>query len=161
MSVAFILEGFIDEPPLEENDELFDLEPKNDDWKKILYDAPILMTEDKVFDPRIHDQNFSLTYVSLPFTDRHYLIFTYVVQIFIPHFTYPVVSPFLLSSESEDTIFDLGIFVFIFLIGVELSYALMITPDLEVSRAHGFVHRPLEILSLACLYMGIRYPRSY
>nr|GEZ71475.1 hypothetical protein [Tanacetum cinerariifolium]GEZ71476.1 hypothetical protein [Tanacetum cinerariifolium]GFA72394.1 hypothetical protein [Tanacetum cinerariifolium] len=128
MSVAFILEGFIDEPPLEENDELFDLEPKNDDWKKILYDAPILMTEDKVFDPRIHDQNFSLTYVSLPFTDRHYLIFTYVVQIFIPHFTYPVVSPFLLSSESEDTIFDLGIFVFIFLIGVELSYALMLIP---------------------------------
>nr|GFB19012.1 hypothetical protein [Tanacetum cinerariifolium] len=35
MSVASILEGFTDEPPLEENDELFDLEPKNDDWKKI------------------------------------------------------------------------------------------------------------------------------
>nr|GEV67241.1 hypothetical protein [Tanacetum cinerariifolium] len=30
MSVASILEGFADEPPLEENDELFDLEPKND-----------------------------------------------------------------------------------------------------------------------------------
>nr|GFB13904.1 hypothetical protein [Tanacetum cinerariifolium] len=50
MSVASILEGFPNEPPLEENDDLFDLEPKNDDWKKILYDAPILMTEDKVFD---------------------------------------------------------------------------------------------------------------
>nr|GEX34708.1 hypothetical protein [Tanacetum cinerariifolium] len=36
MSIAFILEGFIDEPPLEENDDLFDLEYKNDDWKKIL-----------------------------------------------------------------------------------------------------------------------------
>nr|GEU71329.1 hypothetical protein [Tanacetum cinerariifolium] len=45
MSVASILEGFIDEPPLKEYDELFDLEPKNDEWKKILYDAPILMTE--------------------------------------------------------------------------------------------------------------------
>nr|GEZ21137.1 hypothetical protein [Tanacetum cinerariifolium] len=55
MSVASILEGFTDEPPLEENDDLFDLEPKNDDWKKILYDAPILMTEDKIFDPVIHD----------------------------------------------------------------------------------------------------------
>nr|GFA41846.1 hypothetical protein [Tanacetum cinerariifolium] len=32
MSVASILEGFTDEPPLEENDDLFDLEPKNDDW---------------------------------------------------------------------------------------------------------------------------------
>nr|GFA79654.1 hypothetical protein [Tanacetum cinerariifolium] len=79
MSVASILEGFIDELPLEENDELFDLEPKNDDWKKILYGAPILMTEDKVFNPGIHDQIFSPTYVSLPFTNRHYLFFTYVV----------------------------------------------------------------------------------
>ncbi|GJU14774.1 hypothetical protein Tco_1142740 [Tanacetum coccineum] len=35
--------------PLEENDDLFDLESKENEWKKILYDAPIddLMTEDK------------------------------------------------------------------------------------------------------------------
>nr|GEW95355.1 hypothetical protein [Tanacetum cinerariifolium] len=111
MSVASILEGFIDEPPLEEND---DLEPKNDDWKKILYDAPILMTEDKIFDPVIHDQIFSPTYVSLPLTDRHYLFFTYVIQIFLPHFSYPVVSPFLISFGSEDTIFDPGISAFHF-----------------------------------------------
>nr|GFA06959.1 hypothetical protein [Tanacetum cinerariifolium] len=31
MSIVSILEGFTDEPPLEENDDLFDLEPKNDD----------------------------------------------------------------------------------------------------------------------------------
>nr|GEW17874.1 hypothetical protein [Tanacetum cinerariifolium] len=55
MSVASILEGFTDEPPLKENDDLFDLDSKNDDWKKILYDAPILMTEDNVFDLEIHD----------------------------------------------------------------------------------------------------------
>nr|GEX09964.1 hypothetical protein [Tanacetum cinerariifolium] len=112
MSVVSILEGFIDEPPLEENDDLFDLEPKNDDWKKILYDVLILMTEDKVFDPEIYDQIFSSTYVSLPFMDRHYLFFTYVVRIYLPHFIYPVVSPFLISFESEDTIFDLGAFHF-------------------------------------------------
>nr|GEX25799.1 hypothetical protein [Tanacetum cinerariifolium] len=35
MSVASILEGFIDESPLEENDNLFDLESMNDEWKKI------------------------------------------------------------------------------------------------------------------------------
>nr|GEU84406.1 zinc knuckle CX2CX4HX4C [Tanacetum cinerariifolium] len=35
MSVASILEGFTDEPPLEENDDLFDLKSKNDEWKKI------------------------------------------------------------------------------------------------------------------------------
>ncbi|GKD78468.1 hypothetical protein Tco_1341089, partial [Tanacetum coccineum] len=28
ISVASILDGFIDEPPLKENDDLFDLEPK-------------------------------------------------------------------------------------------------------------------------------------
>nr|GEV36917.1 hypothetical protein [Tanacetum cinerariifolium]GEV36918.1 hypothetical protein [Tanacetum cinerariifolium] len=116
MSVASILKGFIDEPHFEENDELFDLEPKNDDWKKILYDAQIndLMSEDKVFDPEIHDQNFSPTYVSLPFEDRHYFLFTYVVRILLLYFTYPVVSPILISSESEDTIFDHGISAFYF-----------------------------------------------
>nr|GFC12283.1 hypothetical protein [Tanacetum cinerariifolium] len=52
MSVVSIVEGFTDKPPLEENDDLFDLESKNDKWKKILYDAPIddLMSKDNVFD---------------------------------------------------------------------------------------------------------------
>nr|GEV08145.1 hypothetical protein [Tanacetum cinerariifolium] len=61
MSVASILEGFIDEPPLEENDDLFDLESKENKWKKILYDAPIddLMTKDKVFDLGIQEKFFS------------------------------------------------------------------------------------------------------
>ncbi|GKE95342.1 hypothetical protein Tco_1580197, partial [Tanacetum coccineum] len=40
-SVAFILKGFINEPPFEENDDLFDLECKTNDWKRILYDAQI------------------------------------------------------------------------------------------------------------------------
>ncbi|GJU35569.1 hypothetical protein Tco_1183923 [Tanacetum coccineum] len=49
ISVVSILEGFTDKPPLEENDDLFDLESKENDWKKILYDAPIddLITENK------------------------------------------------------------------------------------------------------------------
>ncbi|GKC66762.1 hypothetical protein Tco_1099360 [Tanacetum coccineum] len=115
ISVASI-EGFIDEPPLKENDDLFDLESKENEWKKILYDAPIddLMTEDKVFDPRIPEKFFSPTYVSFPFEDRHYLSLTYVIRIFLPYFTYLVESPFLLSYESEDTIFDPGISAFHF-----------------------------------------------
>ncbi|GJS14365.1 hypothetical protein Tco_0408837 [Tanacetum coccineum] len=48
ISVVSILEGFIDEPPLEENDDLFDLESKENEWKKILYDASI----DDCFGPR-------------------------------------------------------------------------------------------------------------
>nr|GEW86434.1 hypothetical protein [Tanacetum cinerariifolium] len=80
----------------------------------------------KVFDLGIHEKIVSPTYVSLPFTDHHYLFFTYVIQYFLPRFTYPVESPFLLSSGSEDTIFDPYIFAFyFFLIGVKLSCALM------------------------------------
>ncbi|GJU25632.1 hypothetical protein Tco_1164253 [Tanacetum coccineum] len=69
INVVSILEGFTDEPPLEENYDLFDLESKENDWKKILYDAPIddLITEDKVLDPEIHEKKFSPTYI-----DPHY-----------------------------------------------------------------------------------------
>ncbi|GJR40005.1 hypothetical protein Tco_1215689 [Tanacetum coccineum] len=48
ISVVSILEGFTDESPFEENDNLFDLESKTNDWKKILYDAPI---DGLIFDP--------------------------------------------------------------------------------------------------------------
>ncbi|GKE83084.1 hypothetical protein Tco_1553084, partial [Tanacetum coccineum] len=48
ISVVSILEGFTDEPPLEENDDLFELEFKKNDWKKILYDDPI---DDLIFNP--------------------------------------------------------------------------------------------------------------
>ncbi|GJV35172.1 hypothetical protein Tco_1407649 [Tanacetum coccineum] len=41
--------------------------------------------------------------------DRHYLFLTYVIRSFLPYFTYPMEYPFLLSSGSEDTIFDPGI----------------------------------------------------
>ncbi|GJR29062.1 hypothetical protein Tco_1105294 [Tanacetum coccineum] len=48
ISVVSILEGFTDEPPLEENDDLFDLESKKNEWKNILYDDSI---DDLIFDP--------------------------------------------------------------------------------------------------------------
>ncbi|GKB34000.1 hypothetical protein Tco_0873401 [Tanacetum coccineum] len=81
ISVVSILEGFTNEPPLEENDDLFDLESKENDWKKILYDAPIddLITRDKVFDPGIYEKSFSLTFVKLTFEDCHYLPITFVI----------------------------------------------------------------------------------
>ncbi|GKC45597.1 hypothetical protein Tco_1063319 [Tanacetum coccineum] len=56
--------------------------------------------------------------------------FTFVIWTFLPFLTYHVDSPLLLSTGSEDTIFDLGY------------------PDFEDSRAHGFVHSfELHILS--------------
>ncbi|GJV44857.1 reverse transcriptase domain-containing protein [Tanacetum coccineum] len=48
-----------------------------------------------------------------------------------------------------------------FLVFRGLCSMFRIAPDYEDSRARGFVHRSLELQSLACLYMGIRYPRSY
>ncbi|GKC90674.1 hypothetical protein Tco_1151323 [Tanacetum coccineum] len=48
ISVVSILEGFTNKPPLKENDDLFDLESKKNEWKKILYDNPI---DDLIFDP--------------------------------------------------------------------------------------------------------------
>ncbi|GKE98290.1 hypothetical protein Tco_0021641, partial [Tanacetum coccineum] len=79
-------------------------EPDNDD----------LMTEDKVFDPRIYEKSFSPTFVKLTFEDRHYFPITFVIRIFLPYLTYSVDSSFLLSSGSEDTIFDPGICTFHF-----------------------------------------------
>ncbi|GJY17159.1 hypothetical protein Tco_0388650 [Tanacetum coccineum] len=68
----------------------------------------------KVFDPRIQKEIISLTFVRLPFKDRHYFSFTMVIRIFLPFLTYLVNSPFLLSSGSEDTIFDPDISAFHF-----------------------------------------------
>ncbi|GJV60183.1 reverse transcriptase domain-containing protein [Tanacetum coccineum] len=42
-----------------------------------------------------------------------------------------------------------------------LGLKTLIAPDFEDSRARGFVHRPLDLQSLACLFMGIQYLRSY
>ncbi|GJX86167.1 hypothetical protein Tco_0336941 [Tanacetum coccineum] len=68
-----------------------------------------LMTEDKVFDPGVMEKFFSPSYVRLSSKDRHYLFFTIVIQILLTH---PV--NFLFSFGSEDTIFDPGIFAYIF-----------------------------------------------
>ncbi|GJZ98875.1 hypothetical protein Tco_0671328 [Tanacetum coccineum] len=92
-------EVFLDHDPRSLKDE-----PDNDD----------LMTEDKVFDPGIHEKSFSLTFVKLTFKDRHYFLVTIVIRLFLPYLTYSVDSSFLLSSRSEDTIFDPAFLLFIF-----------------------------------------------
>nr|GEX78535.1 hypothetical protein [Tanacetum cinerariifolium] len=123
MSVVSILEGFIDEPPLEGNDDLFNLECKENKWKKILYDAPIddLMSEDKVFDPGIHDQIFSLTYVSLPFEIAIifslHMLFEFFFLISLIRWILLFFSPL----EMRILFLTLESPLFIFLIGVELS----------------------------------------
>ncbi|GJU57293.1 hypothetical protein Tco_1235059 [Tanacetum coccineum] len=92
-------EVFLDHDPRSLKDE-----PDNDD----------LMTEDKVFDLGIYEKSFSPTFVKLTFEDRHYFPITFVIRIFLPYLTYSVDSSFLLSSGSEDTIFDPDISTFHF-----------------------------------------------
>ncbi|GJZ40371.1 hypothetical protein Tco_0586934 [Tanacetum coccineum] len=79
-------------------------EPDNDDLKSMI----------KVFDPGIHEKIISPTYVRLPFKDRHYCSLTFVIKIFLSFLTYLVNSFFLLSSGSEDAIFDSGISAYSF-----------------------------------------------
>ncbi|GJZ42328.1 hypothetical protein Tco_0589214 [Tanacetum coccineum] len=92
----------------------FSLPPKVflDHDPRSLSDSNDLKIMVKVFDLGIYETIFSPTYVSLPFEDRHYPTFTYVIRIFLPYFTYPVNSSLPLSSGSEDIIFDPGISVF-------------------------------------------------
>ncbi|GKA95826.1 hypothetical protein Tco_0817921 [Tanacetum coccineum] len=51
----------------------------------------------------------STTNVNLPFKDAQSPLLAYVVWIFLSFLTYPVTPPYLLSTGSEDTIFDPGI----------------------------------------------------
>ncbi|GJV05687.1 hypothetical protein Tco_1343343, partial [Tanacetum coccineum] len=149
ISVVSILEGFTDEPPLEENDDLFDLKYKTNEWKKNLYDAPIddLMTKDKIFDPKgdideinvfldvdtstdiedgYHDSEGDILYLeSLLSNDT---ILSLPPEVFLDH-----------DLRSLSDINDLKIMV-------------KDCPDFEGSRARGFVHRSLDVQSLACLY---------
>ncbi|GJT75190.1 hypothetical protein Tco_1041915 [Tanacetum coccineum] len=92
-------EVFLDHDPRSLKDE-----PYNDDLTSMV----------KVFDPGIHEIIISPIYVRLPFEDRHYLSLTFVIKIFLPFLTYLVNSLLLLSSGSEDTIFDPGIFAYSF-----------------------------------------------
>ncbi|GJU59647.1 hypothetical protein Tco_1237413 [Tanacetum coccineum] len=92
-------EVFLDHDPKSLKDE-----PDNEDLKNMI----------KVFDPGIHEKIISLTYVRLPFEDRHYFSLTFVIKIFLLFLTYLVNSLLLLSSGSEDTIFDPGISAYSF-----------------------------------------------
>ncbi|GJX61216.1 hypothetical protein Tco_0294116 [Tanacetum coccineum] len=92
-------EVFLDHDPRSLMDE-----PDKDDLKSIV----------KVFDPGIHEKTISSIHmVMIPFWDRQYLLsHIWLLRIFLPYLTYSMDSFLLLSSESEDTIFDPGISVF-------------------------------------------------
>ncbi|GKF62262.1 hypothetical protein Tco_0182316, partial [Tanacetum coccineum] len=81
-------------------------------WLKNERDNNDLKSMVKVFNPVIHEKIISPTYVRLSFEDRHYFSLTFVIRIFLPYLSYSMDSSLLLSSGSEDTIFDPANFVF-------------------------------------------------
>ncbi|GJS74159.1 hypothetical protein Tco_0707000 [Tanacetum coccineum] len=99
-------------------------------------------------EPNINDLKIKEN-VRFTFEDRHYISLTFVIKIFLPFLTYPVNSLLLLSSGSEDTIFDPDISFFSFYslepVVSHRSGTFMIAPDYEDSRARGFVHRSLKL----------------
>nr|GEX71603.1 hypothetical protein [Tanacetum cinerariifolium] len=62
------------------------------------------LSEDECFDPG------GEIYVFENVEDDDYFPFIFVIRIFLPYLIYPEVSPLLLSTGSEDTIFNPGIF---------------------------------------------------
>nr|GEW56191.1 putative ribonuclease H-like domain-containing protein [Tanacetum cinerariifolium] len=86
-------------PPPEPPDDNFDLEPEVISAVMEDIDEP-----DEHFDPG-REIN-----VSTKIEDDDYFPFMFVFRFFLPYFIFHEISPLLLSAESEDTIFDPGIF---------------------------------------------------
>ncbi|GJT48283.1 reverse transcriptase domain-containing protein [Tanacetum coccineum] len=81
--------------------------------------------------------------VRITFEDRHYLSLTFVIKIFCPFLTYLVNSLLLLSSGSEDTIFDPGISAYSFYSLEPVAYG---NPFVEIPSGESKVH--IEVLSV-------------
>ncbi|GKA47966.1 hypothetical protein Tco_0740924, partial [Tanacetum coccineum] len=92
------LDNLLNDDPIPEYERFtFDIDP----------DAPVInnfdeLNEDKCFDPGGCEIDVSQ---NVEDDDS----FTFVIRTFLPYCTYPVDSPLLLSTGSEDTIFDPGI----------------------------------------------------
>nr|GFA68703.1 hypothetical protein [Tanacetum cinerariifolium] len=89
----------ISRPPLEPSDNNFDLEPE-----------VISAVMEDIDEPDEHFNPGGEIFVSTNNEDVDYFPFMFVIRIFLPYLILPEISPLLLSAESEDTIFDPGIF---------------------------------------------------
>ncbi|GJU99320.1 hypothetical protein Tco_1328591 [Tanacetum coccineum] len=92
------LDNLLNEDPIPEYERFtFDIEP----------DAPVINNFDELNEDECFDPGGGEIDVSQNIEDDD--SFTFVIQTFLPYLTYPVDSPLLLSTGSEDTIFDPGI----------------------------------------------------
>ncbi|GKF23555.1 hypothetical protein Tco_0075877 [Tanacetum coccineum] len=109
--------------PMNFEDDYYDSEGETIHLKSLLINDPIPNLPPEVFlyhDPKILNDEPNVDdlkikeNVRFTFEDRHYLSLTFVIKIFLPFLTYSMNSLLLLSSRSEDTIFDPGISAYIF-----------------------------------------------
>nr|GEV60767.1 hypothetical protein [Tanacetum cinerariifolium] len=90
--------------PVEDNVEFFfDFEPNSGEVISAVMNDIDELNGDKCFDPGGEIDVFT------NIEDDDYFPFIFVIRIFLPYLIYPEVSPLLLSTRSEDTIFDPGI----------------------------------------------------
>nr|GEV81399.1 hypothetical protein [Tanacetum cinerariifolium] len=92
-------------PPPEPPDVKFDLELNSGKVISAVMNDIEELIDDECFDPRGEINVF------VNVEDDDYFPFMFVIRIFLPYLIYLEVFPLLLSAESEDTIFDSGIFV--------------------------------------------------
>nr|GFB05709.1 hypothetical protein [Tanacetum cinerariifolium] len=92
----------------------------NKDSDSFMEEIDLFLNPDDPMPPSIEDDNNDsegdILFLEILLHDDHIplpdtLDFSYEVKTFLPFFTYPVTSPVLLSSGSEDKIFDPGITV--------------------------------------------------
>nr|GEV76083.1 hypothetical protein [Tanacetum cinerariifolium] len=79
----------------------FDFEPNSRELISVVMNNIDELNEDECFDPVGGDID-----VFVIIKDDDYFPFIFFIQIFLPYLTYPEVSPLLLSTGSEDIIFD-------------------------------------------------------
>ncbi|GKC72186.1 hypothetical protein Tco_1118069 [Tanacetum coccineum] len=92
------LDNLLNDDPIPEYEHFtFDIEP----------DAPVINNFDELNEDECFDPGGGEIDVSQNIEDDD--SFTFVIRTFLPYLTYPVDSPLLLSTGSEDTIFDPGI----------------------------------------------------
>nr|GEY34601.1 hypothetical protein [Tanacetum cinerariifolium] len=104
-----------------------------------------------IIDLEIRKNFSSTTNVNLPFEDDQTPLFAYVVWIFIPFLTYPIVLPYLLSSRNEDTVFDPGISIYhSFMSGVSHRSGTFMKFNVYPNHLN---ESPMEILSSTCFPM--------
>nr|GEW18549.1 hypothetical protein [Tanacetum cinerariifolium]GEY00983.1 hypothetical protein [Tanacetum cinerariifolium] len=82
----------------------FDFEPNSGELISAVMNNIDELNEDGCFDPGGGEID-----IFSNIKDDDYFPFIFVIRIFLPYLTYPEVSPLLLSTGSEDTVFDLGI----------------------------------------------------